>query len=100
MVGTSERATVDTAALAATGFRGEIVTGATSSYDEARKIWNGAIDRRPAVIARCAGVSDVIKALAFARETGLRVAVRSGGHSFPGLSLVDDGLVIDLSLMK
>jgi FAD/FMN-containing dehydrogenase len=100
MVGTSERATVDTASLAAAGFRGEIVTPEAPSYDEVRKIWNGAIDRRPAVIVRCAGVSDVIKALAFARETGLRVAVRSGGHSFPGLSLVDDGIVIDTSLMK
>jgi FAD/FMN-containing dehydrogenase len=65
-----------------------------------RRIWNGSFDRRPAVIIRCAGVSDVIAAVKFGRASGLPIAVRSGGHSFPGFSAVDDGVVIDLSLMK
>ena len=82
------------------GFRGEIVGRDHVSYDEQRKIWNGSIDRRPAVIARCAGVADVMAAVKFARKHGLPVAVRSGGHSFPGLSVADDAFLIDLSLMK
>src|SRR5439155_1736574 len=65
-----------------------------------RKIWNGSIDRYPAVIARRAGVADVMAATRFAHRTGLQVAVRSGGHSFPGLSTCDGGLMIDLSPMK
>ncbi|MEX2555946.1 MAG: FAD-binding oxidoreductase [Actinomycetota bacterium] len=69
-------------------------------YDDARAIWNGAIDRRPAAVARCVGVSDVIAAVRFAREGGLGVSVRGGAHSIAGLALVDDGLVIDLSLMR
>jgi FAD/FMN-containing dehydrogenase len=81
-------------------FRGQIVTPADLGYDEHRKVWNGSIDRRPAVIARCAGVRDVIAAVKFAREHGLLVAVRGGGHSFPGHSVCDDGMVIDLGLMK
>jgi FAD/FMN-containing dehydrogenase len=81
-------------------FRGELVRPGDPSYDMHRRVWNGSIDRRPAVIARCAGVPDVIAALAFARRTGLEVAVRSGGHSFPGLSVCNDGIVIDLALMK
>lgn len=102
MVRTSERVDVDAAALGelAAGFRGEIVRADSPSYEEARKIWNGSIDRHPAVVARCAGVADVRAAVKFARQTGLRVAVRSGGHSFPGQSVCDDGLVIDLSLMR
>jgi len=82
------------------GFRGTVVRPADPNYDEARKIWNGSIDRYPALILRCAGVADVIAAVKFGHRTGLPVAVRSGGHSFPGLSAVDAGLVIDLSLMK
>jgi FAD/FMN-containing dehydrogenase len=82
------------------GFGGELVRPADPSYDEHRRIWNGSIDRRPALIARCAGVADVIAAVRFARETGLQVAVRGGGHSFPGLSVCDGGIVIDLSPMR
>jgi FAD/FMN-containing dehydrogenase len=82
------------------GLRGEVVYPGDAAYDEHRQVWNGSIDRHPAVIARCAGVADVIDAVRFAREQDLVVAVRSGGHSFPGLSVCDDGMVIDLGLMK
>jgi hypothetical protein len=80
--------------------RGELVGPGDPSYDEHRKVWNGSIDRHPALIARCAGVSDVIAAVRFARRADLTVAVRGGGHSFPGLSVCDGGIVIDLGLMK
>src|SRR5204862_3059586 len=73
---------------------------ADPSYDLHRKVWNGSVDRRPALIARCAGVADVRAAVTFANASGLPLAVRSGGHSFPGLSVCDGGIVIDLGLMK
>jgi len=76
------------------------VRPADPSYDERRKVWNGSIDRRPALIARCAGIEDVGAATGFARTTGLPVADRAGGHSFPGLSVCDAGIVIDLGPMK
>ena len=82
------------------GFRGEIVRPGDEAYEIHRQVWNGAIDRNPAVIARCAGPADVIEAVRAARRGDLQVAVRSGGHSFPGLSVCDGGLVVDLSLMK
>src|SRR5918994_638640 len=82
------------------GFRGQILARGDSSFDEHRRVWNGSISRRPALIARCAGVADLIGAVNLGREQGLPTAVRSGGHSFPGLSVADDALVIDLSLMK
>ena len=81
-------------------FRGRLVRPGDPTYEEHRKVWNGSINRSPALIARCAGVADVIAAVRFARKTGLLVAVRGGGHSFPGLSTNDGGIVIDLSLMK
>jgi hypothetical protein len=81
-------------------FRGPLTRPGDADYEDARKIWNGSINRFPALIARCAGVADVIAAVTFARRTGLPVAVRGGGHSFPGLSSCDDGVIIDLSLMK
>ena len=84
----------------ATAMRGPVITPADPTYDEARKVHNGMIDRRPALIARCADVADVIAAVNFAREYDLLVAVRGGGHNGPGLGTCDDGLVIDLSLMK
>ena len=81
-------------------FTGQLVRPGDPVYDEQRKVWNGSIDRSPAVIARCTGVADVIAAVRLARDEGLEVAVRSGGHSFPGLSVCDRGMVIDLGLMK
>src|SRR5689334_15657406 len=81
-------------------FRGELIQPGDPSYDEYRKVWNGSIDRRPGVIARCTGVADIRSALAYARRTGGPVAVRGGGHSFPGHSTCDGGIVLDLSLLK
>ena len=81
-------------------FRGELIRPENLTYDAHRKVWNGSIDRYPALIARCAGVADVIAAVRFAREAGLQVAVRGGGHSFPGHSVCDGGILIDLGPMK
>jgi FAD/FMN-containing dehydrogenase len=80
--------------------RGELVRPGDAGYEQHRKVWNGSIDRFPALVARCAGAADVIAAVRFARAHGLLVAVRGGGHSFPGYSVCDGGIVIDLSLMK
>src|SRR5437879_126744 len=82
------------------GFEGEIVLPGDGGYDSARTIWNAMIDRRPAVIARCAATSDVVRAVNFARDNRLLLAVRGGGHNIAGNALCDDGLVIDLSKMK
>src|ERR671913_1282398 len=82
------------------GFRGELLRPGDPGYEDARRVWNGSISRFPALIARCAGVADVISAVKFAKDNGLLVAVRGGGHSYPGHSVCDGGLVIDLSLMK
>jgi FAD/FMN-containing dehydrogenase len=81
-------------------FHGEVIGPTGRDYDAARKVWNGSIDRRPAVIARCADERDVATALQLARRTGLPLAVRGGGHSFPGLSVCDDGIVVDLGSMR
>ncbi|WP_415949372.1 FAD-binding oxidoreductase [Streptomyces sp. KLOTTS4A1] len=94
---------VDPAAVRelAASFGGTLVEpGVDGAYDGARRIWNASIDKRPALIAYCTGVADVIAVLRCARETGLPLAVRSGGHSFPGQSLVDGGIVLDLSRTK
>ena len=82
------------------GFAGELIGPDHAAYDRARRVWNGTVDRRPALIARCGGPGDVASALAFARERGLPVAVRGGGHNVSGNAVCDDGLVIDLSGMK
>ena len=84
----------------AVSFRGQLIRPGDPTYDEHRKVWNGSISRFPALVARCIGVADVIAAVRYAKETGLLVAVRGGGHSFPGVSVCDGGIVIDLSLMK
>jgi FAD/FMN-containing dehydrogenase len=82
------------------GFAGEIVRPKDPGYDAARAVWNSMIDRRPALIVRPTGTDDVVAALRFAREQELVVAVRCGGHSIPGLSTCNDGIVIDLSRMR
>ena len=79
--------------------RGQLVLPADDGYDEARKIWNGMIDKRPALIAQCAGVGDVIDAVNFARTNNLLVSVRGGGHNIPGNCVCNGGLMIDLSKM-
>jgi FAD/FMN-containing dehydrogenase len=84
----------------AAALRGELIRPRDPAYEQHRRVWNGSIDRHPALIARCAGVADVKASIRFARQHGLLVAVRGGGHSFPGYSVCDDGMVIDLSLMK
>jgi FAD/FMN-containing dehydrogenase len=80
--------------------RGRLIQRADFDNEEARKLYNGMIDKHPLVIARCADVADVVAAVNFGRENDLRVAIRGGGHNGPGLGSVDDGLVIDVSAMK
>jgi FAD/FMN-containing dehydrogenase len=80
--------------------RGELIRPGDAAYDDVRKVYNAMIDRRPALIARCAGVADVITAVNFARENNLLVAVRGGGHNAAGLGVCEGGLVIDLSRLK
>src|SRR5215211_4103252 len=84
----------------ASKLRGELLRPGDAGYEEARLIWNGVIDKRPALIARCAGVGDVIDSVNFAGENDLLVAVRGGGHNVAGNAACDGGLVIDLSAMK
>ena len=84
----------------ASHMRGGLIQPSSDGYDEARKVYNGMIDKHPALIARCVDVADVISAVNFAREHHLTLAVRGGGHNGPGLGTCDDGLVIDLSRMK
>ena len=84
----------------AADLRGPLLRPGDDGYDEARKVWNGMIDRRPALIARCAGVADVMAAVRFARTHGLLVSVRGGGHNITGNAVCEGGLMIDLSPMK
>src|SRR6476619_3691777 len=80
--------------------RGRLIGPSDADYDAARALYNGMIDKRPRLIARCVDVADVITAVNFGRDRGLLVAIRGGGHTGPGLGSCDDGLVIDLSMMK
>ncbi len=90
---------LDASALKA-NFRGEIIPRDSAGYDAARKVYNGMIDKHPALIARCADVADVMAAVNFGRENNLLVSIRGGGHNAGGLGICDDGLVIDLSLIR
>ena len=97
-----DHAKLDAAAVEAfgQGLRGQLIRPQDTEYDAARKVYNAMIDRRPALIARCANVADVMRSVNFAREAGIPLAVRGGGHSGAGLGTVDGGLVIDLSTMR
>src|SRR5437764_12049565 len=79
---------------------GELIGPEDSGYEAARRVWNGLIDKHPALIAYCADVADVVQALQWARDQQLPIAVRSGGHSLSGHSVCEGGLVIDLSRLK
>jgi len=81
-------------------FSGDLISADHPRYEEARAVWNGMVDRRPALIARCAHEGDVVEALRFARDAGVRLAVRGGGHNVAGNAVCDGGVVIDLSGMK
>lgn len=81
-------------------FRGAVIFSGNEGYESARQIWNGMFDRRPAIIARCVGTSDVISAVNFARDNNLLVSVKGGGHNSAGNAVCDDGMMLDLSLMR
>jgi FAD/FMN-containing dehydrogenase len=89
-----------TTSLEILGFRGVLITPDHHEYDDARAVWNGAVDRRPRLIARCTGTADVAAAVRFARDCSLEIAVRGGGHNVAGTAVCEDGIVIDLSLMR
>jgi FAD/FMN-containing dehydrogenase len=82
------------------GFRGEVIVAGHDEYDDARAVWNGVVDRRPRLIARCVGVADVAAAVRFALDRDLEIAVRGGGHNVAGTAVCDDGILIDLSAMR
>jgi len=82
------------------GLRGPVLAASDPGYDETRAIWNAMIDRRPALIARCLGVSDVLACVRFARQHSLALSMRGGGHNIAGLALAEGGLLVDMSLMR
>src|SRR5271169_3562550 len=89
----------DVAALR-TSLRGRLLEPGDDDYNAARVVWNGMIDRRPAFIACCAGVADVIQSVAFARRHALPLSIRGGGHNVAGYAVCEGGLMIDLSAMR
>src|SRR5215213_1045021 len=101
-VSTPPQVALDDAAVATlrASARGQTLLPGDDGYDAARVVWNAMIDRRPALIVRAAGVADVIAAVNFARDSGLPVSIRGGGHNVAGKAVCDDGVMIDLSLMK
>jgi hypothetical protein len=90
----------DLSAKLRANLRGTLIERTDPDYDDARKLYNGMIDKRPSLIARCVDAADVITAVDFGRDNDLRIAIRGGGHNGPGLASVDDGLVVDLSTMR
>jgi FAD/FMN-containing dehydrogenase len=82
------------------GFRGDVIVPDHHGYDDARAVWNGTVDRRPRLIARCSGTADVAAAVRFARDRDLEIAVRGGGHNVAGTAVCDGGIVIDLAAMR
>ena len=83
-----------------TNLRGPLLCPGDAGYDDARHVWNGMIDRHPALIARCAGAADVMTAVTFARTHHLLVSVRGGGHNTPGIAVCEGGLMIDLAGLR
>src|SRR6266849_4706224 len=79
---------------------GDLITPKSAEYNSVRQIWNGMIDKRPAAIARCNGVADVVATVRFAAESNMLLAIRGGGHNVAGLATCDGGIVIDMSRMK
>ena len=80
--------------------RGPLLLAGDAGYDESRSVWNAMIDRRPALVARCIGVSDILAGLRFARESGIALSLKGGGHNISGLAVAEGGLMLDLSLMR
>jgi FAD/FMN-containing dehydrogenase len=97
---TVESSSSEQSELLAQGFLGEVIWPGDAGYDQARTVHNGLIDRRPGVIARCRGTADIAAALALARESGLEVSVRGGGHNVAGRAVTEGGVMVDLSLMR
>jgi FAD/FMN-containing dehydrogenase len=93
-------AVADDLVAALEGFSGEILTPEDAGYEEARRIHNGMIDKRPALITRCLGAADVVAAVNLGRENGLEISIRGGGHNVAGTAVTDGGVMVDLSLMK
>ena len=101
-VGTAAKAELDTKVVddLRARLRGPLLVPGVAGYDDARSVWNAMIDRRPALIARCLGIADVVTAVSFARERGLVLSVKGGGHNIAGLAVAEGGLMLDLSLMR
>jgi hypothetical protein len=97
---TSARSVADAAKELAGTFSGQLLQPGDAGYEEARRVHNGLVDKRPALIARCRGVADVVDSVKLGRDLGLEVAVRGGGHNVAGRATVDNGLMIDLATMK
>src|SRR5215469_4577916 len=97
---TSVSSVADAITDLAAAFSGELLMPRSAGYEEARRVHNGLVNKRPALIARCRGVADVVDALKLARKLGLEVAVRGGGHNVAGRATIDGGLMIDLAPMK
>ena len=95
-----DHAAPDATLRSAGAFKGVLIHRGRPGYDDARRLWNGAIDRRPALIARCLDADDAELALRYATGRGLPVSVRSGGHNVAGSALCDDGVVIDLAALR